>query len=157
MSPEGMWRLAIRLRKKRLVWLAKRVKNLCSILFHNSLAIGAEVDEGLYLGHHGLGVVVHDNVVLGKRVKIWQGVTLAVRAPAGSQPKIVVGDDVMIGANVVVVTLLREGLSVGSGRGSARARWSFATYPPARRWSGTRHGWSGSGLHPTDPRPRLTR
>lgn len=115
MSPEGMWRLAIRLRKKRLVWLAKRVKNLCSILFHNSLAIGAEVDEDLYLGHHGLGVVVHDNVVLGKRVKIWQGVTLAVRAPAGSQPKIIVGDDVMIGANAVVVTPLGQGLSVGSG------------------------------------------
>lgn len=115
MSPEGMWRLAIRLRKKRLVWLAKRVKNLCSILFHNSLAIGAEVDEGLYLGHHGLGVVVHDNVVLGKRVKIWQGVTLAVRAPAGSQPKIIVGDDVMIGANAVVVTPLGEGLTIGSG------------------------------------------
>lgn len=110
-----MWRLAIRLRKKRLVWLAKRVKNLCSILFHNSLAIGAEVDEDLYLGHHGLGVVVHDNVVLGKRVKIWQGVTLAVRAPAGSQPKIIVGDDVMIGANAVVVTPLGQGLSVGSG------------------------------------------
>jgi serine O-acetyltransferase len=114
MSPEGMWQLAIRLRKKRLIWLAKRIKNLCSILFHNSLAIGAEVGEDLYLGHHGLGVVVHDNVVLGKGVKIWQGVTLAVRAPAGSKPKIIVGDDVIIGANAVVVTPLGQGLSIGS-------------------------------------------
>jgi serine O-acetyltransferase len=115
MSPEGLWRIAIRLRRKRLIWLAQRVKNLNSILFHNSLAIGAEVDDDLYLGHHGLGVVVHDNVVLGKRVKIWQGVTLSVRAPAGSPPKIVIGDDVMIGANAVIITPLGQGLSIGSG------------------------------------------
>lgn len=89
--------------------------DLCSVLFHNSLAIGTEVGEGLYLGHHGLVVVVHDNVVLGKRVKIWQGVTLAVRTPAGSQSKIIVGDDVMIGANAVVITPAGEGLSIGRG------------------------------------------
>jgi serine O-acetyltransferase len=72
-----------------LYWLARRVKNANSFLFHNSLANGAVVGDDLYLGHHGLGVVVHDDVVIGNRVKIWQNVTLAVRAPAGTEHKIV--------------------------------------------------------------------
>lgn len=113
-TPEAMWRLAIALRRRRLTWLACRVKNANSFLFHNSLAIGAEFGDDLYLGHHGLGVVVHDNVVIGQRVKIWQGVTLSVRAPAGSTPKIVIGDDVIIGANAVVITRLGAPLTIGS-------------------------------------------
>lgn len=115
MSPEALWRLAIWLRTKRRIWLAQRIKNLNSFLFHNSLPIGAEFDDGLYLGHHGLGVVVHDNVVIGKRVKIWQNVTMAVRAPAGSTAKIIIGDDVMIGANSVIITPFGKGLTIGAG------------------------------------------
>jgi serine acetyltransferase len=69
------------------------------------------------LGHRGLGAVIHDNVVLGERVKLWHNVTLAVRAKPGSQYRIVVDDDVMIGANAVVIT--PAGRSVHIGR-SAR-------------------------------------
>jgi serine O-acetyltransferase len=115
LGPESLWRAAIWLRRRRARWLAKRIKNLNSVLYHNSLASGAVVGDDLYLGHHGMGVVVHDNVVLGHRVKIWQGVTLAVRAPAGSPHRIVIGDDVEIGANAVVITPLGEGLTIGAG------------------------------------------
>lgn len=115
MSPEALWRMAARLHRRGAHWLARRVKNLNSILYHNSLAPGAELGDDLYLGHHGLGVVVHDNVVLGDRVKIWQGVTMAVRAPAGGPARIVVGDDVIIGANAVVITPLGAGLTIGAG------------------------------------------
>lgn len=115
LGPESLWRVAIWLRKRRAYWLARRIKNLNSILYHNSLASGADVGDDLYLGHHGLGVVVHNNVVVGHRVKIWQGVTLAVRAPAGTPPRIVIGDEVEIGANAVVITPLGAGLTIGAG------------------------------------------
>lgn len=107
--------MATWLRKRHAYWLARRIKNVNSILYHNSLGSGAEVGDDLYLGHHGLGVVVSNNVVVGDRVKIWQGVTLAVRATASSSPRIVIGDDVEIGANAVVVTPRGAGLTIGAG------------------------------------------
>ncbi|MFI0448039.1 serine O-acetyltransferase [Actinomadura sp. 6N118] len=115
MTPERIWRVAIFLRRRGHIRLARKVKQLNSLLYHNSLAAGARVGPDLYLGHHGLGVVVHNNVVIGRRVKIWQNVTLAVRAPAGSPPCIVIEDDVMIGANAVVITPHERGLRIGRG------------------------------------------
>lgn len=115
MTPERLWHASVFLRQHGHVRLARKVKQLNSFLYHNSLAAGAQIGAGLYLGHHGLGVVVHDNVVLGRRVKIWQNVTLAVRAPAGSPPHIVIEDDVMIGANAVVITPHERGLRIGRG------------------------------------------
>ena len=113
LSPESLWRLSTALRRRNRHWLARRVKNLNSLLYHNSLAAGAQIGANLYLGHHGIGVVAHDDIVLGDRVKIWQGVTLAVRSPAGSGPKIVIEDDVEIGANAVVITSPGTGLRIG--------------------------------------------
>lgn len=96
-------------------WLAKKVKQLNSVLYHNSLATGAQVADDIYLGHHGLGTVIHDNVVIGRGVKIWHNVTLAVRAPAGSPHRIVIEDHVMIGANAVVITPRNRSLRIGAG------------------------------------------
>jgi serine O-acetyltransferase len=114
-GPERLWLLAIAMNRRGHRWLAKRIKHLNSFLYHNSLAAGATVSPDVYLGHHGLGVVVHNNVVIGRRVKIWQNVTLAVRAPAGSPHYIVLEDDVMIGANAVVITPYRRSLRIGRG------------------------------------------
>ncbi|NGO67018.1 serine O-acetyltransferase [Streptomyces boncukensis] len=95
--------------------MAKRVKQLNSFLYHNSLAAGGDVSSDVYLGHHGLGTVIHDNVTIGRRVRIWQNVTLSVRAPAGSAHRIIIEDDVMIGANAVVITPHEESLRIGKG------------------------------------------
>ena len=115
MSPERLWRLSIALRRAGHRRLAAVVKNFNSVIYHNSLATGATVSRSVYLGHHGLGVVIHDNVVIGERVKIWQNVTLAVRAPAGSPHHILIEDDVVIGANAVVITALKQSLRIGCG------------------------------------------
>jgi serine O-acetyltransferase len=113
MGPERLWLISIMLRRRGHRVLARRVKQLNSFLFHNSLGAGAQVCPDIYLGHHGMGVVVHDNVVIGQRVRIWQNVTLAVRSPAGSPDRIVIEDDVMIGANAVVITPLRDSIRIG--------------------------------------------
>ena len=115
MSPENVWRLAIALRARGWRWLARCVKNANSFLFHVSLANGAVIGDDLYLGHHGLGMDVHDNLAIADRVKIWQNVTLTVRAPAGSEHKIIIGDDVVVGANAVVVTPLAASRRIGTG------------------------------------------
>jgi serine O-acetyltransferase len=115
MSPERLWRLSIALQRAGHRRLAATVKNLNSVIYHNALATDATVNRSVYLGHHALGTVIHNNVVIGERVKIWQNVTLAVRAPAGSPHHIVIEDDVVIGANAVVITPLKQSLRIGRG------------------------------------------
>jgi serine O-acetyltransferase len=91
------------------------VKQLNSFFFHNSLATGAEVSPDLHLGHHGLGTVISDYVTIGRRVKIWHNVTLAVRAPTAPEHRIVIEDDVMIGAGATIITPRQTRLTVGRG------------------------------------------
>lgn len=115
MTPERLWRLAIWLHQAGRPSLAKRVKQLNSVIFHNSLATGAEVASDIYLGHHGLGTVVGDRVTIGHRVKIWHNVTLAVRAPTEPDHRIVIEDDVVIGAGATVITARSRRLVIGRG------------------------------------------
>ncbi len=115
MGPERLWLLSIALQKRRLRWLAVFVKNLNSLLYRNSLPPGATVSPDVTLGHHGFGIVIHTNVVIGERVKIWHNVTIAMRAGSKSPYRIVIEDDVHIGAHAVVISPHRGDLRIGRG------------------------------------------
>src|SRR4029077_10330042 len=115
MSPERLWKLSAALRKRGWRRPALLVKKLNSVLYHNSLAPGATFSPDIRFGHHGFGTMVHSNVVIGRRVKIWHNVTLAVRAATGSPHRIVIEDDVTIGANAVVVTPNEGSIHIGRG------------------------------------------
>ena len=115
MSPERLWLLSIALRERGHLRLAFLVKKLNAFVFHNSLPPGSSVSPDIFLGHHSLGTVIHGNVVIGRRVKIWHNVTLAVRSYSGSPHRIIIEDDVKIGANSVVITPLEESLRIGRG------------------------------------------
>lgn len=104
MSPERLWLLSIALRKRGHRRLALLVKRVNAALYHNSLPINASVSPDIRLEHHAFGLIVHDNVVIGKRVRIWHHTTLAVRQSADAPAQIIIEDDVKIGANVVVIT-----------------------------------------------------
>jgi len=112
-SPERLWLLSIRLRARGLRRLALLVKRVNALLYHNSLPIHAQVSPDIRFEHHGFGVIVHDKVQIGRRVKIHQHVTLAVRAWEGHPANLIVEDDVVIGANSVVITPLGKDLRIG--------------------------------------------
>lgn len=114
-APEALWRASTRLHRRGHPRLAKLVKKINSVLYHNSLAAGARIGRDLYLGHHGLGIVVNDHVTIGNGVKIWHNVTLAVRAPTKPEHRITIEDGVMIGANCVVITPRGQPLVIGRG------------------------------------------
>jgi serine O-acetyltransferase len=103
-SPERLWLLSISLRKRGHRRLALLVKRLNALLYHNSLPINASVSPDIRLEHHAFGLIVHDNVEIGARVRIWHHTTLAVRGSVGAPARIVIEDDVKIGANVVIIT-----------------------------------------------------
>ena len=115
MTPERLWRLSALLRRRGHRRLALLVKKLNSVIYHNSLAPGAQFSPDISFGHHGFGTVIHSNVVIGKRVRIWHNVTIAVHAPTGSPHKIVIEDDVGIGANSVIIAPAGKSITIGSG------------------------------------------
>jgi serine O-acetyltransferase len=115
MSPEKLWLLSISLQRRGHRGLAKLVRNVNSALYHNSLPPGASVSPDIELGHHGLGTVIHPNVVIGRRVKIWHNVTIATRAGSKSPYRVIIEDDVKIGANSVVISPYRRDLRIGRG------------------------------------------
>jgi serine O-acetyltransferase len=114
-SPERLWRLSAALRRRGLRRLALLVKKLNSTIYHNSLAPGAEFSPDIKFLHHGFGTVIHSNVVIGQRVCIYHNVTIAVRAPTASPHRIVIGDDVRIGAGAVIVSPSEGSLTIGDG------------------------------------------
>jgi serine O-acetyltransferase len=115
MSPERLWLLSIKLQQRGWRRLAFWIKKLNSILYHNSLPPGSEVSPDIWLGHHSFGTIIHGNVVIGQRVKIWHHVTIAVRASSNSPHRIVIEDDVKIGANAVVISPHEASLRIGRG------------------------------------------
>jgi serine O-acetyltransferase len=114
-SPERLWRLSAALRRRGLKRLALLVKKVNSAIYHNSLAPGADFSPDVKFLHHGFGTVIHSNVVIGRGVRIYHNVTIAVRAPTASSHRIVIGDDVRIGAGAVIVSPYEGSLTIGPG------------------------------------------
>jgi serine O-acetyltransferase len=114
-GPVRLWRLSIALQQRGLRAPAAFVKNVNSALYHNSLPPGAIVGPDFRLGHHGFGTVIHTNVVIGRGVTIYQNVTIAMRAGSQSPYRIHIEDDVLIGANAVIVSPHRADLRIGRG------------------------------------------
>jgi serine O-acetyltransferase len=122
-SPERLWLCSIALQRRGRWRAAFAVKQLGTILYHNSLAPGASVGADVALGHYGHGVVVNGNVEIGRGVKIWHNVTLTAGRPArvdgkrssGPPSRIVVEDGVKIGANAVVIAPRGQTLRIGRG------------------------------------------
>jgi serine O-acetyltransferase len=115
MSPERLWRLSAALRRRGLVRLALFVKKINSAIYHNSLAPGAKFSPDIRFGHHGFGTVIHSNVEIGRGVTIFHNVTIAVRASTGQPHRIVIEDDVKIGANSVIISPHEGSLRIGRG------------------------------------------
>jgi serine O-acetyltransferase len=115
MTPERLWRISAALRRRGFKRTALFVKKVNSFIYHNSLAPGVEFSRDVRFGHHGFGTMIHANVVIGRRVKIWHNVTLAVRSATATPHKIIIEDDVSIGANAVVVAPHEASVRIGKG------------------------------------------
>jgi serine O-acetyltransferase len=115
MSPERLWLLSIALRKRGHRRLAFWIKKLNSVLYHNSLPPGSTVSSDISLGHHSFGTIIHGNVVIGRRVWIWHNVTIAVRAASNSPHRVIIEDDVKIGASAVIISPYEGSLRIGRG------------------------------------------
>lgn len=82
--------------------------------------LGVEIPWATRIGvplriHHGVGIVINDQSVIGNNVVIRQNVTIGNKGTLGPCP--VIEDDVDIGANAVILGGVRlgAGASIGAG------------------------------------------
>ena len=115
MNPANLWWWSCRAYRKRLTLIAKLLKTLNFVLFKAILPYQAEIERDITLDHYGLGVVIHPNVRIGRRVRLYHHVTLATETWVGSEHKIVIGDDVILGAGAIVIARTNTGLTIGTG------------------------------------------
>ncbi|CEK15935.1 serine acetyltransferase [Chthonomonas calidirosea] len=95
--------------------MARLLKALNFLLYKAVLPYEAEISPDIELCHYGIGVVIHPNVKIGRRVKIFHEVTLAMSTWIGSPYYIEIGDDVMIGAGAKIIAKPDRGLRIGNG------------------------------------------
>jgi serine O-acetyltransferase len=115
MNPANIWYGSCRAYKARLTFVARLLKFVNFVCFKAILPYQANIQRDIKLEHYALGVVVHPNVTIGSNVKIYHNVTLAAETWVGSEHRIVVGDDVVIGAGAIVVARTDTSLYIGAG------------------------------------------
>lgn len=93
--------------------LACVFRHLSQLLFACHIGSHAEMGDGCLFQHNGVGCVISDNAVIGRRVEIYQHVT--VGALRGGVP--IIEDDVSIGANAVLLgdIVAHKGAKIGAG------------------------------------------
>ena len=116
-------RLAHELYKLGLPLLARIVAELAHAQTGIDIHPGAQIDEGFFIDH-GTGVVIGETAVIGKRVRLYQAVTLgAKRFPTDAEGNLqkglprhpVVEDDVVVyaGATILGRVTLGKGAVIG--------------------------------------------
>ena len=70
-----------------------------------------EIGEGFYLGHWG-SLVINPKTIIGKNCNIAQGVTIGQQNRGKNEGSPVIGDEVWIGANAVIVGAVTIGNNV---------------------------------------------
>ncbi len=70
-----------------------------------------QIGEGFYLGHWG-SLVINPDTIIGKNCNIAQGVTIGRQNRGKNEGSPVIGDEVWIGANAVIVGAVTIGSNV---------------------------------------------
>jgi serine O-acetyltransferase len=114
-KPLLLWWLSCQAYKKEFMFIARTLKAINFLIFHTILPYEAEFEKDIELHHYGLGVVIHPNVKIGHRTRIYHNVTLATETWIGSEHKIFIGDDVIIGAGAAIIGRGDKSLTIGDG------------------------------------------
>jgi len=113
------------------------IPRMMSELVHSRTGIdihpGAQIDESFFIDH-GTGVVVGETTVIGKNVKLYQGVTLGAlsvkKEESGQKRHPTIEDDVTIYANA---TILGGETVIGRGSIIGGSVWITQSVPPGSR------------------------
>jgi serine O-acetyltransferase len=119
-NPILLYRLSNLLKGKGFNVLSKVITFLIRFIYSCYLPGGTKIGDGFVLGYGGLSVVIHERVEIGSDCHIDQCVTIGGTSKKNKVPKlgnsvyvgagakilgpIIIGNDVVIGANSVVIS-----------------------------------------------------
>lgn len=111
----GRWRWTIRptLLRKALSMLYRILFKLVEIVTGITLPCAVKVGPNFVIDHHG-GIIIHGDTEFGRNCRIRSGVMIGVKR-AGGTSKVVLGDDVDIGAGAKILGNIRIGSRVRIG------------------------------------------
>ena len=96
--------------KKRIPFIPFALKLVEKVLFPAcDIPFTAEIGEGAYFPHRAIGVVIHSDAVIGKRVKIQANVVVGGRGGPGVPT---IGDNVQIGTGSCILGEVKIGNNV---------------------------------------------
>ncbi|MDO7172708.1 serine O-acetyltransferase [Mariniflexile sp. AS56] len=115
LSHQGLWALCVyrisnsiynsrtpRFIKQLLLVFAVIWQKIIEILTGISISYTAQIGSGFYIGHFG-GIIINASAIIGDNCNISQGVTIGVSGRGEKRGVPVIGDNVYIGANAVIV------------------------------------------------------
>ena len=135
-APDKLWALSRLL--YRLGWLrpARWVKTLNYYLHGCLLPAEAKVGKSVILEHYALGVVIHPQVEIGSRCRIFHHITLAMQSAIGSEHYIILEDDVTIGAHSIIISRPNRTLRIGKAAFIGAGSVVTKDVPAGEVWAG---------------------
>lgn len=112
MNASDLWHVSARLHRAGYKLPARLIKTVIFVIFGAVLPPETRFERDIELWHHGLGIVIHPNVVIGRNVQIGHRVTIAGTAERGPM---IIEDDVKIAAHAIIIPRRGEPLTLGKG------------------------------------------
>lgn len=110
----NIWSYSNRLYNKGHKRLARWVYIFMRLFFACDIPYSTQIGKNVEFKHDGLGIVINSNAIIGDGCKIYQHVTIGGR---NGMPPPVIGKNVMIGANALVLGNIKigDGAIIGAG------------------------------------------
>lgn len=100
----------------KLIPIAIIIRGLMRVFFSCDIPYKTQIGKNTRFPHHALGVIIHQDAIIGMNCRILQGVTIGGRSGYKKLP--VIGDNVLIGANAIVMGPIKIGNNAVIGAGS---------------------------------------
>lgn len=108
-----IYRLSRFFHLKKIKVLPKLITKINKIINNSYIPYSAEIGKGSKFGYGGIGVVLHNNCVIGKNCTIGQNCTIGGRTGHGGPP--LIGDNVYIGPGARLLGSFKIGNNVVIG------------------------------------------
>ena len=102
--------------KIKLIPCAFIIRLLMRIIFSCDISYKCKIGKNCEFPHHALGCVIHPNAIIGNNCKILHSVTIGGKTGCKHLP--IIGDNVLIGANSVILGAVKIGNNSIIGAGS---------------------------------------